>query len=94
MKQKRGEEKRKRRRRRKRRREGRRKPRKVWNALILYGKVWIFVWKILTINPFFFFYEFGSKRTLLGILVVFGKFRLDLELFWFGFVVDLGLYGN
>ena len=25
-----------------------------------------------TINPFFFFfYEFGSKRTLLGILVVF-----------------------
>ena len=24
-----------------------------------------------TINPFIFFYEFGSKRTLLGILVVF-----------------------
>ena len=24
-----------------------------------------------TINPFFFFYEFRSKRTLLGILVVF-----------------------
>ena len=24
-----------------------------------------------TINLFFFFYEFGSKRTLLGILVVF-----------------------
>ena len=24
-----------------------------------------------TINPFFFFNEFGSKRTLLGILVVF-----------------------
>ena len=24
-----------------------------------------------TINPIFFFYEFGSKRTLLGILVVF-----------------------
>ena len=42
----------------------------------------------------FFFYEFGYKRTLLGILVVFGNFRLDLELFWFGFVVDLGLYGN
>ena len=41
-----------------------------------------------------FFYEFGSKRTLLGISVVFGSFRLDLELFWFGFVVDLGLYGN
>ena len=41
-----------------------------------------------------FFYEFGSKRTLLCILVVFGSFRLDLELFWFGFVVDLGLYGN
>ena len=32
-----------------------------------------------TINPFFD--EFGSKRTLLGILVVFGNFRLDLELF-------------
>ena len=46
-----------------------------------------------TINPFFF-NEFGSKRTLLGILVVFGSFRLDLELFWFDFVVDLGLYGN
>ena len=28
-----------------------------------------------------FFDEFGSKRTLLGILVVFGSFRLDLELF-------------
>ena len=27
----------------KKRREGRRKPRKVWNAMILYGKVWIFV---------------------------------------------------
>ena len=63
MKQKRGEEKRKRRRRRKRRREGRRKPRKVWNALILYGKVWIFVWKILTINPFFFFFmNLGLKE--------------------------------
>ena len=74
------------------RREGRRKSRKVWNAMILYGKVWIFVWKNQTINPFF--YEFGYKRTLLGILVVFGSFRLDLELFWFGFVVDLGLYGN
>ena len=44
--------------------------------------------------PPFFFNEFGSKRTLLGILVVFGQFRLDLELFWFGFVVYLGLYGN
>ena len=50
------------------------------------------VWKNQTIN--LFFYEFGSKRTLLGILVVFGSFRLDLELFWFGFVVDFGLYGN
>ena len=49
------------------------------------------VWKNQTINPFFD--EFGSKRTLLGILVVFGSFRLDLE-FWSGFVVDLGLYGN
>ena len=64
--------------------------------MILYGKIWIFVWKIQTINPFFlfFFYEFGSKRTLLGILVVFDSFRLDLQLFWFGFVVYLGLYGN
>ena len=50
------------------------------------------VWKNQTINPFFD--EYGSKRTLLGILVVFGSFRLDLELFWFVFVVDLGLYGN
>ena len=41
-----------------------------------------------------FFYEFGSKRTLLGILMVFDSFRLDLKLFWFGIVVDLGLYGN
>ena len=41
-----------------------------------------------------FFNQFGSKRALLGILVVFGNFRIDLELFWFGFVVDLGLYGN
>ena len=40
------------------------------------------------------FDEFGSKRTLLGILVVFDSFRLDLELFWFVFLVDLGLYGN
>ena len=36
--------------------------------------------------------NFGSKKTLLCILVVFGSFRLGLELFWFGFVVDLGLY--
>ena len=43
-----------------------------------------FVWKNQTINPFFD--EFGSKRTLLGILVVFGNFRLDLELF--GCVLD------
>ena len=50
------------------------------------------VWKNQNINPFFD--EFGSKRTLLGILVVFGSFRLYLKLFWFGFVVDLGLYGN
>ena len=40
------------------------------------------------------FDEFGSKRTLFGILVVFDSFRLDLEFFWFGFVVDLGLYRN
>ena len=52
------------------------------------------VWKNQNNKPNFFFYEFGSKRTLLGILVVFGSFRLDLELFWFGFVVDLGLYEN
>ena len=36
---------------------------------------------------FSFFDEFGSKRTLLGILMVFCSFRLDLELFWFSFVV-------
>ena len=30
------------------------------------------VWKNQTINPLFD--EFGSKRTLLGILVVFGSF--------------------
>ena len=54
-----------------------------------------FVWKNQTINLFFFFfYEFGFKRTLLGILVVFDSFILDLELFWFDFVVDLGLYEN
>ena len=51
------------------------------------------IWKNQTINPFFF-YEFGFKRTLLSILVVFDSFKLDLELYWFGFVVDLGLYGN
>ena len=69
--------------------------------MILYGKVSIFVhwygcygfvWKNQTINPFLM--NFGSKRILLGILVVFDSFRLDFELFWFGFVVDLGLYGN
>ena len=32
-------------------------------------------------KPFFFFYEFGSKRTLLGILVVLGSFRLDWSCF-------------
>ena len=48
--------------------------------------VWMlwFVWKNQTIN--LFFDEFGSKRTLLGILVAFGSFRLDLELF--GCVLD------
>ena len=40
------------------------------------------------------FDEFGFKRTLFGILVVFYSFKLDLELFLFGFVVDLRLYGN
>ena len=34
-----------------------------------------------------FFDEFGFKRILFGILVVFGSFSQDLELFWFGFVV-------
>ena len=57
-----------------------------WTFGLLYGKN-------QTIN-LFFIYEFGSKRTLLGILMVFGSFKLDLELFWSGFVVDLGLYGN
>ena len=38
------------------------------------------VWKNQSINPFFFI-EIGSKRTLLGILVVFDSFRLDLV--WF-----------
>ena len=71
----------------------------VWIVMVLYGfwygllDFWTFVWKKSNHKPIFF-YEFGSKRTLLGILVVFGNFRLDLELFWFGFVVDLGLYGN
>ena len=43
--------------------------------------VWMlwFIWKNKTINPFFD--EFGAKRTLLCILVVFGSFRLDLKLF-------------
>ena len=66
-----------------------------YEIMIWYGLLdfWTLVWKNQTINPFFF-YEFGSKRTLLGILVVFGSFRQDLKLFWFGFVVDSGLYGN
>ena len=55
------------------------------DVMVLYGK-------IKPKNPFLM--NFGSKRTLLGMLVVFGSFRLDLELFGFGFVVDLGLYGN
>ena len=47
----------------------------------------LFVWKKnQTINPLVM--NFGSKRTLLGILVVFGSFRLGLELLWFGFVVS------
>ena len=58
----------------------------VWNAMICMEKS--------NHKPFFFFYEFGYTKTVLGILVVFGSFRLDLELFWFGFVVDLRLYGN
>ena len=76
----------------KRRRRGRRTRRAkgmelVWNAMICMEKS--------NHKPIFsFFDEFGSKRILLGILVVFSSFRLDLELFWFGFVVDLGLYGN
>ena len=40
-------------------------------------------------KPFFFFFmNFGSKKTLLGILVALGSFGLGLELFWFGFVVS------
>ena len=59
----------------------------VWNAMICMEKS--------NHKPIFLsFYEFGSKRTLLGILVVVDNFRLDLELFWFCFVVDLGLYEN
>ena len=47
----------------------------------------LFVWKKnQTINPLVM--NFGSKRTLLGILVVFDSFRLGLELLWFGFVVS------
>ena len=77
----------------KKRRRGRREERygsydfgmDYWTFGLLYGNI-----KPQTL----FFYEFGSKRTLLGILVVLDSFRLDLELFWFGFVVDLGLYGN
>ena len=79
------EEKEKKKKNKKRREEGRRKDQEEQ----MYGKLWIFVWKNRTRN--LFFYEFGSKRTLLGILVVFGNFRLDLELFWFDFLVDLGL---
>ena len=41
------------------------------------------VWKNQTINPFFD--EFESKRTLLGILVVFWQFltRFGVVLVWF-----------
>ena len=48
----------------------------VWNLLILVWILdfWTFVWNCLMkkkiINPCFF-YEIGSKRTLLRILVVF-----------------------
>ena len=42
----------------------------VWNLCMeLWMGVYVFVWENQTINPFFD--EFGSKRTLLGILVVF-----------------------
>ena len=44
---------------------------------------------------------YGKNQTINPCLVNLGNptwyiggFRLDLELFWFGFVVDLGLYGN
>ena len=73
-------EKKKKKKKKKRREEGRRKDQEEQR----YGKVWIFVWKNQTINPFFFFFffdEFGLKKTLLGILVVFDSFRLNLELF-------------
>ena len=39
----------------------------IWYGLLDF---WTFVWKNQTINPIFFD-EFGSKRTLLDILVVF-----------------------
>ena len=58
----------------------------------MYGLLWVSMEK--SNHKPILFNEFGSKRTLFGILVVFGSLRLDLELFWFGFVVDLGLYGN
>ena len=58
----------------------------------MYGLLWVCMEK--SNHKPILFDEFGSKRTILGILVVFGSFRLDLELFWFVFVVDLGLYGN
>ena len=55
------------------------KKRKGMKTMILG---WIFGLRYGKINhkPIFV-YEFGSKRTLLGILAVFGSFRLNLELF-------------
>ena len=67
------------------------KKRKGMETMIL---VWIFGLRYGKINHKPIFYEFGSKRTLLGIWALFGSFILYLELFWFGFVVYLGLYGN
>ena len=48
----------------------------VWKLLFWYGLLdfWAFVWNCLMKKKqktLFFFYEFGSKRTLLGILVMF-----------------------
>ena len=48
----------------------------------MYGFLYISMEKS---NHKLIFDEFGSRKTLLGILVVIDSFRLDLKLFWFGF---------
>ena len=62
----------------------------IWYGLLEF---WTLIWtKKANHKPIFD--EFGSKRTLFSILVVFDSFRLYLKLVWFGFMVDLELYGN